>query len=91
MAADYIDVVGSWIGFEFGDHIEHALGVTVGGIDHQHVDPGIDHGHGAFIAVAEEPYGTANQEAAFIVFGCVGEFFGLIEVFDGDEASSLLS
>src|SRR5699024_8526642 len=81
-----IDVFGGRIVFEFGDHIQDTLSVTIGRIDNEQIHPGVDQAHGALEAISEESNGTADPQATVVVFCSVGEFLSLIEVLYGDEA-----
>ena len=72
LAADDVHMGGGRILLEPGDHVQHALAVAVGGVHHQHVDAGLDQGHGTLVAVAEEADGGADAQPAFVVLGGSG-------------------
>ena len=48
------------LGLEPGDHLQHALGVAVRGVDDQHVDALLDQRHRPLPGVAEEADGGAD-------------------------------
>ena len=86
LAADDVHVRGDRIGLQPADHVEHTLGVAVGGVDEEGVHAGVDQRHGALPAVAEEADGRADAQPAFVVLGGQRVLLGLGEVLGGDEA-----
>src|SRR5699024_4291244 len=86
LSADGVDVFGGWVVFEFGDHVQNALGMTVSRVDHQQVHSGIHEVHGAFETVAEKSDGSAYSQASVVVFCRMREFLSLVEVLDRNEA-----
>ena len=86
LAADDVHVRGHGIGLQPADHVQHALGVAVGGVDEEGVHAGVDQGHGPLPAVAEEADGRADAQAALVVLGGQRVLLGLGEVLGGDEA-----
>ena len=69
-------------------HLQHALGVTVGGVDDQQVDPLLDQRHRPLPGVAEEADGGADAQPALVVLGGVGVLVGLDEVLERDQAAA---
>ena len=82
LAADDVHVRGGRVLLQPGDHVQHALAVAVGGVHHQHVHAGLDQGHGALVAVAEEADGGADAQPALVVLGGQRVLLGLVEVLD---------
>ena len=72
--------------FHVADGLQHARRVAVGGVDREHIDVLGDQRGGAFQIVAGCAEGRADAEAALFVFGGVGVFQFLLDVFDGDQA-----
>jgi hypothetical protein len=72
------------------DRARHVDGVAVGGIDHHHIDPGLDQGHGAFIAIVAGGGGRADQQPALGILGRVRVGLGLVHVLDGDQADGAI-
>jgi hypothetical protein len=72
-----------------GDHVEHAAGVPVGGVDHEEVDAGLDELPGARVLVLADADGAADAEATAVVLRRVRELLALGEVLDGDEAAQV--
>ena len=86
VAADDVDLGGGPFGLEPADHLEHALGVTVRGVDDEQVDALLDQGHRPLPGVAEEADRGADPEPALVVLGGVGVLVGLDEVLQGDQS-----
>src|SRR5690606_30375799 len=83
--ADDIDLRGGRLGLQFADHVEQDTRVRVGGIDNEHVDPGVDKRHRALPRIAEEADRRAHHQPPLAVLGGQRELFGLDEVFHGDQ------
>ena len=86
LAADDVHVRGHGIGLQAADHVQHTLGVAVGGVHEEGVHAGVDERHGAFPAVTEEADGGADAQPAFVVLRGERVLLGLGEVLGGDEA-----
>src|SRR5207249_11208214 len=69
VAADDVDTVGGWIGLELADDLQLRLRVTVRGVDHQHVDAGLDQRHRALPGLTEEADRRTDHEPAGAVLG----------------------
>ena len=67
------------------DRLEHAPGVSVGGVDHDHVDPRIDQRLGAFEAVDPAPTAAPQRRRPEVVLGGVREALALLDVLDRDQ------
>ena len=85
VAADDLHVPGGGVLLDPLDHLEQQAGVAVGGVDDEHVDPGVDQRGGALPGLAEVADRGADEEAAVGVLAGVGELLGLHEVLDGDQ------
>ncbi|MCY1225544.1 hypothetical protein D9M72_377420 [compost metagenome] len=77
---------GHGIGLQPADHVQHTLGVSVGGVNEQSVHTGVNEGHGTLPAVTEESDGGPDSQPAFVVLGGKRVLLGLREVLGGDEA-----
>ncbi len=75
--------------FDALDALEHVSGVTVGGIDHEHVHARFHQRCYAVVGVGAGAHAGAHAQAAFRVFAGVGVFFGFVDVFYGDQAAQL--
>jgi len=60
--------------------------VAVGGVDHDHVDAGVDQRPGPLVAVVADPDRRRDPQPARVVLGRVRELFALGEVLDRDQA-----
>jgi hypothetical protein len=89
VAADDVDPGGGRVGLEPLDHLDDAAGVPVGGVDDEHVHPGVDERHRPLPGVAEEADGGADPQPARPVLGGQGVALGLGEVLDGEQAPEL--
>ncbi len=69
---------------------EHTLGMAMGGVDHDHVDAGIEQRLGAFQSVIADAGSRRDAQAAILVLAGVGEGLGLFHVLDGDEADAAI-
>src|SRR5690606_3627756 len=68
----------------FGD----AHGVTMGSVDDQEVDAGVDQGLRALIAIVANGGGGGNTETSLLVLDGVRVQLGLFDVLDGDQANA---
>src|SRR5699024_10677788 len=82
--------VGLGVGREFGDDVGRSHGVTVCGVHHEEVGPGLHQQPGAFLRLHSHTNGTADNQASVRVLGGVGELLALDEVLDGDQAAQAL-
>ncbi len=72
-----------------GNAVEHALGMTMCGIHHQHVHPGLDQrGHALVRALAHANRRTHAQAAA-LVLGGIRMLGGLLDVLDRNHPAQL--
>ncbi len=68
------------------DHVQHALRMSVCGVDHQHIDVGRDQGVRTLERVARDADRGADAEAPQRILAGVGILDGLLDVLDRDEA-----
>ena len=71
------------------DAIDHALRMTVRGIDHQHVDAGIDQRGHALLGVAAHADRRTDQQGFLRVLGGMRVVARLLDVLDGDQPAQL--
>src|SRR5699024_4850505 len=86
LTANNIDVLGSRVSFEFGHHIQHALGVTVSSIYDYQVNSAGSERHGACAAAANDASGTSEREASSFASGGIAAFVAFAAVLAGDTA-----
>ena len=72
------------------DHVEHALGMAVRGVDHDHVDAGLAQRRDALERVLRRADGRADAQAARRILAGAREFGGLLEILHGDHAAQFL-
>ena len=68
-----------------GDHVECQTGLTVSGVDHEHVHAGLHQSGGTLPGVAEEADTGGHAQTALLILGGVRVLLGLDEVLDGDQ------
>ena len=74
-------------GLDLADGLEHVQGMTVGGVQDEHVHTGPDELLGAFVAVAADADGGTHAQATGAVLAGVGVFLDFVDVLHGDEAA----
>jgi len=74
VAADHVDVIEVSIRFDAPNNVEHALRVTVGGVDHEKVDAGIAQCLCALPGVAEKPIAAPTRRRPASSFVALGYF-----------------
>ncbi len=89
VAADDIDALESGIGLETANHVEGELGLTVSGIDHEHVHAGLHQGGGTVVGIAQETDAGGNAQTALLVLGGIRVLLGLDEVLHGDQTGQV--
>src|SRR3954447_4545665 len=89
VAADDVHVAGRRVGLELADDLQLRLGVTVRGVHDEHVDAGLDQGHGPLVRLAEEADRGADHQPAAAVLGGQRELVPLDEVLQRDQAGQL--
>src|SRR6185312_16749278 len=72
IAAGDLHIIAGFLDAPYG--LDHALGMAVGGIDHDHVAFRLDQRHGAGIAVFADAGGRGHAQAAALVLAAVGIF-----------------
>ena len=72
------------------DRVEHAGGMAVRGVDHDHVGLGGDQGAGAQLAVRADTGGGGDTQAAELVLVGQRMRLGLVHVLDGDQADAAI-
>ncbi|MCY1410937.1 hypothetical protein D9M71_263160 [compost metagenome] len=87
VAADHLDLR---VGFlDPANAVDHALGVTVGGVHHHHVDPGVDQCSDALGGIGASADGGADAQAALVVLGRQRVGLGLLDVAEGHQAAQV--
>ena len=87
VAAD--DLAAGKVGLDPFHHVQHALGVAVGRVHHQHVHAGVHQGLDPFIRALAHAHGGADAQCLVLVLAGVGKFLGLMDVLDRDQALEL--
>ena len=82
VAGDDLDLEGA---LDLLDHVEHGPAVAVGGVDHQHVDPGGDQTLGPREGVGPDADRGPHPQAALLVLRRVRVLGLLLDVLDRDE------
>ena len=86
VATDDIDMVEGMIGPDPANHVEHELGVAVGGIDHEHIHARIGQSGDTLPGVSEESDRCGHPQATLLILGGLRILLGLDEVLDGNQA-----
>src|SRR3954447_16739947 len=86
IAADDVDaVLAAELLLHPRDHVEDGALVAVGGVDDDHVDPGVDQQAGALVGVLADAHRRGDDQPAVGVLGGVGVLVALDEVLDRDQ------
>lgn len=72
-----------------GNHVECQTGLTVGGVDHEHVHASLHQSGGTLPGVAEEADAGGHAQTTLLILGGVRVLLGLDEVLDGDQAGQV--
>ena len=87
IAANHIDLRKGLL--DPTDAIDHALAVAVGGVDNNHIDPGIDQRFDPIGGVGAGTDRRANAQATVFVFTGIGIGASLVDVFHRHHAGEL--
>ena len=85
VAADDVHAIERGIGLQAANHVESQLGLTVGGVDHEHVHAGFHQSGSTVVGVAQEADACGDAQTALLILGGVRILFGLDEILDGDQ------
>ena len=72
------------------DHVEHALGVAVRGVDDHHIDAGFAQRRDSLHGVLRRTHGCADAQATRRILAGARELGGLLEILHGDHAAQFL-
>ncbi len=86
VAGHHLDVIAEFL--DALHRLRHALGMAVGGVDHDHVDFGIDQGFGAADGVVADADGRRGPQPSLRVLAGVGVLLRLFDVLHGDQADA---
>ena len=89
VAADDVHAIERGIGLQAANHVESQLGLTVGGVDHEHVHAGFHQSGSTVVGVAQEADACGDAQTALLILGGVRVLLGLDEVFDGDQTGQV--
>ena len=87
IAGKNLDRVGQFL--DLANHVQHALGMAVRGIDDNHVNVGIHQTFCPGIALIADTCCGGNPEASLFILGGVGVKLCLFDVLDGDQADTI--
>ena len=85
VTADDVNALERGIGLQTANHVESQLGLTVGGVDHEHVHAGFHQSGSTVVGVAQEADACGDAQTALLILGGVRILFGLDEILDGDQ------
>ena len=89
VAADDVHAIERGIGLQAANHVESQLGLTVGGVDHEHVHAGFHQSGSTVVGVAQEADACGDAQTALLILGGVRVLLGLDEVLDGDQTGQV--
>ena len=89
VAADDVHAIERGIGLQAANHVESQLGLTVGGVDHEHVHAGFHQSGSTVVGVTQEADAGGNAQTTLFVLGGVRILLGLHEVLHGDQAGEV--
>src|SRR5699024_11170251 len=73
-----------------GNHLQHATGVGVGGVDDEDVHTGIHEGAGTLVGLVTGTDARGDEQTSGGILGGVRVLLGLDEVLDGDQTDKLV-
>ena len=89
VTADDVNALERGIGLQAANHVESQLGLTVGGVDHEHVHAGFHQSGSTVVGVTQEADAGGNAQTTLFVLGGVRILLGLHEVLHGDQAGEV--